>query len=272
MAMDINSLKARLAALQNPKAASGNSNKKEQLWKPTVGKHSIRIVPSAYNKQNPFTELMVHYNIGKTMIALTNFGENDPIVEFAQEVRKGPNWKTAGKLEPKLRIFAPVIVRGEEDKGVRLWEFSKQIYMELLSILEDEDVGDFTDPITGRDLTVETTSPEQNGTNYMQSKVRVRTKVTTLSDDADQVKLWLTTQPEPKSLYTKYTYEEMKDALLKHLDPEKDEVKEPTEQPDNTTTGDLPWEKQPNGTSKPAYTLNTQKDSVDAKIDELFDI
>lgn len=266
MGMDIKALQQRLQALQNPKGSSGSSNKKEQLWKPTVGKHSIRIVPSAYNKQNPFTELLIHYNVGnKTMIALSNFGESDPIIEFAQELRKGPDWKTAGKLEPKLRIFAPVIVRGEEDKGVRLWEFSKQIYMELLAILEDEDVGDYTDPITGRDLTVETTSPEQNGTNYTQSKVRVRTKETVLSDNADQVKLWLSTQPEPKSLYTKYSYEELRDALIKHLNPE-DEIKETSQE---SSSGDLPWESKPTGSS---YTLNTTKTEMDSAIDDLFNV
>ena len=55
------------------------------------------------------------------------------------------NWQLAKKLDPKMRVFAPVIVRGEEDKGVRPWEFGKEIYMQLLGIAEDEDYGDFTD-------------------------------------------------------------------------------------------------------------------------------
>lgn len=40
---------------------------------------------------------------------------------------------------------APIVVRGEEEKGVRLWEFGKEIYMQLLGIAEDEDYGDYTD-------------------------------------------------------------------------------------------------------------------------------
>ncbi len=43
-----------------------------------------------------------------------------------------------------MRVFAPVIVRGEEDKGVRMWEFGKEIYMQLLGIADDEDYGDPT--------------------------------------------------------------------------------------------------------------------------------
>ena len=60
------------------------------------------------------------------MIALTNFEESDPIMEFATQLRKTgekENVDLAKKLFPKLRIFAPVVVRGEEDKGVRFWEF-----------------------------------------------------------------------------------------------------------------------------------------------------
>ena len=41
-----------------------------------------------------------------------------------------------------MRIFAQVIVRGEEDKGVRLWEFGKNIYQSLLSLADDPDYGD----------------------------------------------------------------------------------------------------------------------------------
>ena len=44
----------------------------------------------------------------------------------------------AKKLDPKMRIFSPVVVRGEDDKGVRLFEFSKTIYLEFLSISDDE--------------------------------------------------------------------------------------------------------------------------------------
>jgi hypothetical protein len=34
----------------------------------------------------------------------------------------------AKKLDAKNRIFVPVIVRGEEEKGVRLWQFGKLVY------------------------------------------------------------------------------------------------------------------------------------------------
>jgi hypothetical protein len=169
-----------------------------------------------------------------------------------------------------MRVFVPVIVRGEEDKGVRLWEFGKQVYMDLLAIAEDEDVGDFTDPIEGRDLTVETQGKETTGLMYNTSTVRIRTKITPLSTDANQVKLWLTTQPNPMELFKRFTYDEMKSSLLTYLNPEEEvkaqadtvETKEVSSGP-----GDLPWEKEE---APKSFSLSTKKSDLDSKIDDLF--
>jgi hypothetical protein len=279
MAIDVNALKARLAALQNPKGAKGD-NQPKTLWRAAVGKHSVRILPSLYDKSFPFKELFLYYGINnKTMLSPTCYGEKDPIAEFTQKLRKSSNkedWQLARKLEPKMRVMVPVIVRGEEDKGVMLWEFGKQVYMELLAIMEDEDVGDYTDPISGRDITIETTSPEQNGTNYNQSKVRVRTKITPLSDDDKLVKKWLTEQPNPLETYKHYSYDDMKAALQAHLNPEEESEKPATPTEETETTGDLPWEK-PTVESTPkketkSFSLSTKKSDTDKAIDDLFDI
>ena len=282
MAIDVNALKARLAALQNPKGAKGGDQPKT-LWRAAVGKHSVRILPSAYDKTNPFKEMYIYYGINnKTMMSPACYDEKDPIAEFTQKLRKSSNkedWQLARKLEPKMRTVVPIIVRGEEDKGVMLWEFGKQVFMELLAIMEDEDVGDYTDPISGRDITIETTSPEQNGTNFNQSKVRVRTKITPLSEDDKLVKKWLTEQPNPIDAYKHYSYDDMKAALQSHLNPEEEvaEKPAPVAEEQAETIGDLPWEK-PAPTSTPksketkSFSLSTKKTDTDKAIDELFDI
>ncbi len=236
--MDINSIKSRLNALQNKKGGSQNKEERaKNFWKPSIGKQLIRIVPSKFDKSNPFKEVYFHYGVAnRSMIALTNWGEKDPIVEFASQLRKSTekeNWSLAKKIEPKMRIFAPVIVRGEEEKGVRLWEFGKETYMELLSMVADEDIGDFSDIYEGRDLTIETVGPEVTGTKYNKSTVRPRTKITPLSENAAQVKEWLANQPEVLTLYKKFEYDEMKTILLNWLNPESEE---PAEEVEATTT------------------------------------
>lgn len=263
--MDLNAIKSKLSSLQNQRQGGGQKRDMSLiLWKPTVGKHSVRIVPALWDKSNPFKEVFVHYGIGnRTMISLQNFGEKDPIVEFAKQLRQTSdkeNWSLAKKLEPKMRVFTPVIVRGEEDKGVRLWEFGKQVYQELLSIADDPDVGDYTDPVQGRDITIETTGPETNGTQFNQSKVRVRTKVTALSENAADVKKWLETQPEPLSIFKKYGYDEMKESLLSWLNPE-EQADEPT------PAAPVAEEKAP-----AAFSLSTPKKSIDDEFDDLFNL
>jgi hypothetical protein len=261
MAMDLNAIKSKLGSLQNQKQGGQKRDMTLILWKPTVGKHSVRIVPSVHNKAYPFKELFIHYGIGnRTMISLENFGEKDPIVEFAKKLRESSdkdNWTLAKKLEPKMRVFVPVIVRGEEEKGVRLWEFGKQVYTELLSIAEDEDVGDYTDPVQGRDITIETTDAASNGTGFNQSKVRVRTKTTPLSESAADVDKWLSTQPDPLSIFKKYSYDEMKTSLMSWLNPEQEEVPAaPAVEVEAPKTE--------------AYTLNTSAKSIDQDFDDLF--
>jgi hypothetical protein len=265
MGMDLSTIKSKLSALQNQKQGGQKRDMSLILWKPAVGKHSVRIVPAMWDKSNPFKEVFVHYGIGnRTMISLANFGEKDPIVEFAKQLATTgdkENWMMSRKLEPKMRVFAPVIVRGEEEKGVRLWEFGKQIYAELLSLADDPDVGDYTDVIQGRDITIETTGPESNGTSFNQSKVRVRTKTTPLSDNAAEVEKWLNNQPEVFSIFKKYSYDEMKESLFSWLNPEETAEK-----------AAAPEAEAPKPAVPPAsFTLNAKpKVSIDDEFDELF--
>jgi len=271
-------LKQKLDTLQQKTTNSQKTDYTTIFWRPTVGKQQIRIVPSAFNSNNPFTELKFYYGItNKVMISPVNFGEKDPIQLFAQKLRGGEynkeNYILAKKLDAKTRIFVPVIVRGEEDKGVRLWQFGKLVYEELLSLAVDEEIGDYTDVSSGRDITVETVGPEATGTPYNKSSVRVRLKTSPLSEDSSVVEKWLKEQPEPNKLFKRFTFDEMKDALEKWLSPEDaneegDIISEPASNFDNDLK-DLPWEKEE---AKSKFSLDTSKSkqSKEDQFDNLF--
>ena len=119
-------------------------------------------------------------------------------------------------------VFAPVIVRGEEHLGVRLWEFGKEIYLEFLSLADDEDIGDYTDILEGRDITVDTVGPDVTGTAYNKSSIRVKTKQSALAEDKETIKKWLSEQPNPTELYKRYEFDEMKRLLQEWLNPEEE--------------------------------------------------
>lgn len=228
--MDINAIKQRLNSLQS----NSNTGKKEKidytkvLWKPKEeGKYQIRFVPSKLNPKNPFQEIFVHYGFAKFPIfALNNWGEKDPIIEFASQLRKTSdkeNWSLAKKLDPKMRIYAPVIVRGEEEKGVRLWEFGKEIYMQLLGIADDEDYGDYTNIHEGRDFTVEAVKGDIGGRIGLKCSIRIKPKTTPLTSDASLVQTFLNEQPNILEIQRKMSFDDIKTILQNWLSPETDE-------------------------------------------------
>ena len=272
--MDINAIKARLGALQQ----SGNSGKREKIdytkvyWKPKQeGKYQIRFVPSKLDPRNPFREIFVHYGFSKFPIfALTNWGEKDPIVEFAKQLRKTDdkeNWSLAKKLDPKLRVYAPVIVRGEEDKGVRLWEFGKEIYLQLLGIAEDEDYGDYIDINDGRDFTVEAVMGDIGGRRGLKSSFRVKPKTTQLSTNKAEIERLLSEQPDVLEIQRKMEFEAMKEVLQNWLTPPTEEESPEVITAEEEDDSDMPWEKEEKPkthTTKPITKPASKADAFDA--------
>jgi hypothetical protein len=261
--------------LQTQQSRPSGEARKNVFWKPAVGKQTIRIVPSAYNKSNPFSELYFHYGIDKNpIISPTNWGDKDPIVEFAKQLRTSKDkesWRLARKLDPKMRVFVPVVVRGEEADGVKLWGFGKEIYMELLSMVEDEDIGDYTDIITGRDLNLTTVGTETTGTGFNKTTVRARTKESTLTDDDTLLQTILNDQPDPLKVFSRMSFDDMKSVLQKWLAPDEEEgviSSEPVTNFDDAKPAapakeELPWKKSEN-----PFTLESQGKKVESKADK----
>jgi len=265
--MDLNKIKSRLDNLNQASKPKQTEKKDYTLvyWKPKAeGKYQIRFVPSKINKDNPFQEIFMHYGVGKyPIVALTNWGEDDPIVEFSKKLRKSSeseNWRLAKQLDPKMRVFAPVIVRGEEDKGVRLFEFSKTIYMELLSIADDEDYGDFTDVAEGFDFVVNA-SKVQDRPGFALS-LRPKPKQTPLSEDASQITTWLENQPILLEERYKYTYDKLKEELQTFISGGEEKEDDIISEPASGFEDDSPAKEQKK------FTLSTQGTPKKAKSEE----
>ena len=250
--MDLNAIRKRLGQLQT------TNNRTSSLWKPQPGKTQIRIVPYAFNKENPFIELFFHYNLNnRSYLSPISFGRPDPIEEFAQKLKASGNkedYQLSKKLEAKMRTFAPVIVRGEESQGVKLWGFGKTVYQELLSIIADPDYGDISDPVNGRDVSVEFISAEESGASFPKTNIRVKPNQTPISDEPSVLELVKTSQKDITDIYQEQSYEELTGILNEWLNPNDEEKKE-EEAPSTVATSDL-------GTSK-------VKDTSEA-FDELF--
>jgi hypothetical protein len=225
--MDLSFVKQKLEANANRGASREKIDYTKIFWKPKAGKYQIRIIPNKFRKEWPLREIQMHYGFAKgPILALNNWGEEDPITDFAKKLRKSADkddWQLANKISPKTRYFAPVIVRGEESAGVRLWEVGKLVNDQLMGIAADEDYGDFTNITDGRDFTVEAIEEVVAGRKGIKCTLRPKVKSTPISSDANLVTKALEEQTDILAINRKYTYDQLKDVLQKWLSPE-DEV------------------------------------------------
>ena len=134
-----------------------------------------------------------------------------------------------------MRTFAPVIVRGEENEGVKYWGFGKTVYQELLSIIADPDYGDISDPVSGRDVVVEFKTAEEVGASFPKTTIRVKPNQTALSDDKIQLENFLSNQKDINEIYQELSYDELTEALQAWLTPSDDEDDSETEEAVSTS-------------------------------------
>jgi hypothetical protein len=220
------------------------------------------MVPYQHDKSNPFRELYFHYDLGKkTYLSPATYGEADPCVEFAEKLKSTgdrDDWKLSRQLEPKMRTYVPVIVRGKEAEGVKFWGFGKQIYQELLSIIADPDYGDITDLSAGRDIQVEFTAGSEGV--FPKTTIRVKPAQTPATEDKAIAQRILNEQPNIDEIFPKVTYDDLKGALNVWLNPEGES---PDTTPVATSTTATPTEKSSvNGVTTAA--------DVDTAFDDLF--
>ena len=249
--MDLDAIKSRLNQLQNTQTNA--------FWKPQPGKSQIRIVPYLHDKANPFSELFFHYSLvpNKTVLSPLSYGRPDPVQQFADKLKSTGNkdeWIQGKRIEPKMRTFVPVVVRGEESEGVKFWGFGKTVYQELLGIIADPDYGDISDSTTGRDIVVERQTPAEAGNQYGKTTIRVKPNVTALSDDSNLLTKLLEEQPELKELYQEPTFDELKSHLSNFLNPSDS----------NSDTGETETK------SEPEMVTTEASSNVEDDFDKLF--
>jgi hypothetical protein len=154
-----------------------------------------------------------------------------------------------------------------------MWEFGKEIYMQLLGIADDEDYGDYTDINEGRDFTLEAVMGDIGGRQGLKTSIRIKPKTSPLGTEKSDIESWLVNQPDILELQRKMEFDKLKETLQNWLNPEDatdtDASEDEEEEVATTTTlkTDLPWEKEESSNN---YELKTKKSKAD-KFDELFD-
>ena len=256
MALNLDKMKAKLNTL----TGKGDSSKRV-FWKPNDGESNIRIVPTADG--DPFKEFFFHYNVaqGGFLCPKHNFGDDCPVCNFANKLwNEGTDdsKKMAKDLFKKQRFFSPVLVRGEESEGVRVWGYGKMAYEKLLTIVLDPDYGDITDPESGNDLKI--MYGKQPGASFPRTDIRPRPRKSVLCDDAvggdERCAELLETVPSFDGLFERKTTEEVGAILDAFLDGDStdNQVEKFNAKPSSTNSG----------------FSNQANDSVDAAFNDLL--
>lgn len=279
--MNLDKIKQKLQNLESAKGGGG-----KHKWTPTVGTHVVRMVPYLHNKEWPFQELFFYYKLKKgTVLSPITFDKPDPVQEFVEQLKSTgdkEDWKTAVNIQAKSRIYIPVLVRGKEEEGVKFWGFGKQIYQELLKVIDDPDYGDISHPKTGRDITIEVVKTDKP---WHDTVIRMKPNSTPMTTSKDVLEL-IKEMPDINTLWPEPTYDELKVMLSNYLDNVEEEGadkevskapgKSSSDDPFDTelTDEDLPFmETKTTTTAKKTSikeAVNPSLSSVDADFDDLF--
>ena len=216
MGIDMELMRRKLATLRGE-----NTNGNSVWFKPDEGDTDIRIVPT--NDGDPLKEMFFHYNVGDhrggILCPKRNFGEHCPICEFASTLwREGSDnndeesKKLAKSLFVRTRYFSPVVVRGREEEGIKVYGYGKQAYELLLGYILDPEYGDVTDIQEGTDITLTYTKPTKPGA-YPQTNLKMRRNTSALLEDKDAIPALLDGMPDFDSLFERQTPAQI-DAIL----------------------------------------------------------
>jgi hypothetical protein len=214
MAIDIKKMKAKLAALQN------KGGGKTSFFKTEEGKkYSVRIVNTPDG--DPFKEYWFHYEIGKNSILCPkkNFSEECAICNFASKLFKEnteDSNKMAKKFLPRQRFFSPVLVRGEEKEGVKVWGYGKIVYQDLINLVLNPDYGDITDPDNGTDISI--VSSKVPGASFPTTKLTPARNASRLCQGSDdECRDLMDSVPDFNEIHDRKTSAEVSAALDEYL-------------------------------------------------------
>ena len=227
MGIDMELMRRKLKQLRGEYDANGNGN---SVWfRPDDGDTDIRIIPTPDG--DPLKEMFFHYNVGEhrggILCPKRNFGEHCPICEFASALwREGSDnndeesKKLAKSLFVRQRYFSPVVVRGREEEGIKVYGYGKTAYELLLGYILDPEYGDVTDIQEGTDITLTYTKPTKPGA-YPQTSLKMRRNTSPLLEDKDAIPALLDRMPDFESLFERLSPEQVNAILDEQLSSNK---------------------------------------------------
>lgn len=141
------------------------------IWKPAEGEHIVRVLPYKHNKDmDPFIDIAFHWNLGegKSYVVCpkkSGLGHDCPICDFVDQIYK-TNTELANSIKSKVRYYVPVLVRGQEEEGVKFWGFGADVKKDFYKFIGRKGYENLFHPIHGSDFAVEYIKPSGKAGDY----------------------------------------------------------------------------------------------------------
>jgi len=175
MAYDLESIKNKISQLSSNGRNFGGKDKKGGFekakrltyFKPPVGETTdVRFMPYDDGNGQPIHEVSYYDSRKLTprrIVAPAQWGKPDPIsdlyLSLSKERQSPAVFKLMKELKQKPSWYALVLVRGQEDKGIQVWELNKNQVMSIYGLLAHPDYAEenLMDPETGYDISINVT-------------------------------------------------------------------------------------------------------------------
>ncbi len=186
---------------------------KYKLWKPKTGENRIRILPPWSEEGRFYRQIFVHFRVGVDNRVVVCPRRTPPrkgacaICEYIDaKLRSGSSIEQteAQQMIPRHQFLYNIVDLKEPEKGVQVFASGVKIWNWLVGFFNNEEFGDFTDPMTGRTVII-TKSGEGRQVEYT---VALSPKQTPL-DNME----WLNQLYNLDNYMPIATYEETKEAL-----------------------------------------------------------
>lgn len=184
------------------------------FWKVPQGSSTVRFLPPRPGKPTIYRYIWEHYfdvaggapggSKRQRMVCPLQQAKADkldprrcPCCAYAEKLRGTGNqedYELAKDYVAQRKVFANILVRDQEDRGIRIWAFGKKVYEQLDAIRRDSRAGgNFAHPVTGFDIVVKRTGSTMNDTNYTCLPSR---ETSPLHDDATIMEALLESMPD----------------------------------------------------------------------------
>lgn len=215
MPIDISKMRNKLDVLKG-----GGKMQNAKFWSPQEGVQTIRILPTSDG--DPFKTFFFHYGLGKESVLCPkgNFGDPCPICEFVQKLYNDKDEESrelASKLVKKQRFFSPILIRGDEKDGPKVWGYSKSTYQFLIETVLNPEYGDVTDLEEGVDIDLE--YGKKSGKKFPETKLTLKRRSSPMCKDMDSESCndILSRIPDFDKLHKRRTADEIKLLLEEFL-------------------------------------------------------